>query len=139
MTEARPARSAPRPAVMTTLSLFCAATVAFLVVRDLWIPEVRDVEVWFGLELHGAAAHATAPLHWAIFAVGAWAFATRRPWILPTAAGYAFYVALSHGVWNVTSPSGHGALSGLAQTLAFSLPGFALLWLHHRRALRSAG
>lgn len=139
MTEASPASGAPRPAVMTALSLFCAATVVFLVVRDLWIPEVRDVEVWFGFELRGEAARATAPLHWAIFAVGAWAFATRRSWILPAAASYAFYVALSHGVWNVTSPSGHGALSGLAQTLAFSVPGFALLWLHRRRALRSEG
>lgn len=118
---------------MTALSVFCGASVVFLVARDLLIPEVRDVEVWFGFELRGTAALATAPLHWAIFAVGAWAFASQRPWILPAAAGYAFYVALSHAVWNVTSPAGHGWLSGAAQTFAFSVPGFVLLHLHRAR------
>ena len=30
----------------------------FLAARDLFVPEVRDVEVWLGFELHGAAAEA---------------------------------------------------------------------------------
>ena len=53
------------------MALFCAGTVVILVVRDLALPEVRDTEVWFGLELRGPLARATAPLHWAIFALGA--------------------------------------------------------------------
>ena len=117
---------------MRALALFCAATVAFLVWRDLFVPEARDVEVWLGFEVHGRAARATAPLHWAIFAAGAWAAWTRRPWVLPAAAGYAGVVAASHVVWSVTSPHGRGLLAGLAQAAALSLPAL-LLWRAARR------
>ena len=84
---------------MTALALFCAFTVLFLVWRDLTVPHVRDVEVWGGFEVHGAAARWSAPLHWLIFAVGAWAFWRAQPWIVPAAVAYAVYVAVSHGVW----------------------------------------
>jgi hypothetical protein len=117
---------------MTALAVFCAATVPFLIARDLFVPHVRDVEVWFGFELRGAAALATAPLHWAIFAVGAWGFWRQRPWILPAAAGYAFYVAFSHLVWSEASPNGRGIGAGLVQAALFSIPGFLLLRAHRR-------
>ncbi len=84
---------------MTALAVFCAGTVAFLVVRDLFVPHVRDVEVWFGFELRGGAARLTAPLHWAIFAVGAWGFWRAKPWVARAALAYAVYVALSHAIW----------------------------------------
>jgi hypothetical protein len=112
---------------MTALALFCAATVVFLVPRDLLFSDARYVEVWFGLEVHGTAALVTAPLHWAIFALGAYAFWRQRPWIVRAAAGYAFYVALSHLIWSEASPKGHGWLVGLAQAALFSIPGFLLL------------
>jgi len=118
---------------MSALAAFCLVTVAFLVPRDLFLPDTRDVEVWFGFELRGAAARLTAPLHWAIFAVGAWAFWRARPWIIPAAAGYVFYVALSHLVWSETSPNGSGWLIGLAQAAAISVPGFLLLRAHRAR------
>jgi hypothetical protein len=112
---------------MTALAVFCAATVAFLVPRDLCFAETRDVEVWLGLELRGGWALATAPLHWAIFALGAWGFWTGRAWIVPAAAAYAFYVALSHLVWSEASPNGRGWPMGLAQAAALSVLGFLLL------------
>jgi len=84
---------------MTALALFCAATAVFLAVRDLFVPRARDVEVWFGFELHGAAARWSAPLHWAIFAFGAWAAWRARPWVARGAIGYAIYVAVSHAIW----------------------------------------
>ena len=84
---------------MTGLALFCAVTVVFLAVRDLFVPHARDVEVWFGVELHGAAARWSAPLHWAIFAIGAWASWRARPWVARAAIGYAIYVAVSHAIW----------------------------------------
>ena len=84
---------------MTALAIFCAATVVFLAVRDLFVPQVRDVEVWFGVEVHGAAARWSAPVHWAIFAIGAWASWRARPWVARAALGYAIYVALSHAIW----------------------------------------
>jgi hypothetical protein len=119
---------------MTALALFCFVTVAFLVPRDLFFPETRDVEVWFGFEVRGTSALLTAPLHWAIFLVGAYGFWFQRRWILPAAAAYAFYVALSHLVWSEASPKGHGWVAGLAQALVLSIPGVLLL-----RAGRVAG
>ncbi len=116
---------------MSALAVFCLATVLFLVFRDLFYSETRDVEVWFGFEVRGTLALATAPIHWAIFLVGAWAFWSRRPWILPCAAGYVFYISLSHLIWNETSPNGYGWPAGLAQALAIAVPGFVLLRAHH--------
>jgi len=127
----------PRPGWMAALAAFCLATTLFLAVRDVFSPQVRDVEVWLGFELHGLAALVTAPIHWAIFLLGAWAFWTRRPWILPAAAAYVFYVAFSHIVWNATSPSGHGLVSGTAQALLISVPGVLLLRAHRRQRARS--
>ena len=74
---------ASRPHWMTALAVFCLLTVAFLVPRDLFSAETRDVELWLGFELRGRAAQLTAPLHWAIFAVGAWGFWRAKPWIVP--------------------------------------------------------
>jgi hypothetical protein len=133
MQETAALAASARPWWMTGLAVFCAVTVAFLVPRDLFLAHTRDVEVWFGFELHGRAALLTAPLHWAIFAVGAWGFWTQRAWILLAAAGYAFYVAFSHLVWGVTSPNGRGWLAGLVQALLLSIPGVLLL----RARLRS--
>lgn len=131
--------AAPRPWWMTALALFCLATVVFLVPRDLFFSHTRDVEVWLGFEVHGLAALLTAPLHWAVFGVGAWAFWRQRPWILPAAAAYVFYVALSHLVWGVTSPNGRGLGAGLLQALAFSIPGVLLLHAHRSVRRRSVG
>jgi hypothetical protein len=100
--------------------------------RDLFLAHTRDVEVWFGFEVHGLAALLTAPIHWFIFLVGAWGFWHARGWILPVAAVYNFYIGFSHLVWNQTSPNGSGWPAGIAQAVAFSLPGF-LLWYAHRR------
>jgi len=125
---------------MRALSLFCLATTLFLVWRDLFVAEARDVEVWLGFEVHGRAARLSAPLHWAIFAVGAWGFWTARPWILPAAAGYAFLVAASHLVFSAASPHGRGLSSGLAQATALSVPGLLLLraWRRDLRRRRAA-
>jgi hypothetical protein len=112
---------------MTALAVFCLLTVVFLVPRDLFFPETRDVEVWFGFELRGRAALLTAPLHWAIFAAGAWGFWRQERWIVPAAAAYVFYVAISHLIWSEASPNGRGWPIGLAQAAAISIPGFLLL------------
>jgi len=124
---------------MSALALFCLAAVPFLAYRDLVVPEIRAVEVWLGFELHGTAALASAPLHWAIFLLGAWGFWRQRPWIVPAAAGYAFYVALGHFVWSITSPRGYGAFAGGAMAAAFSLPGFVLLAVERTRRRAAAG
>lgn len=122
---------------MTALAVFCLGTVLFLVPRDLFVAHTRDVEVWFGFEVHGPWALLTAPLHWAIFAVGAWGFWSCRPWIVPCSAIYVFYVALSHLVWSETSPNGRGWPTGLLHAAALAIPGILLLRAHHLARLRS--
>jgi hypothetical protein len=94
---------------MTALAVFCAATVVFLVWRDLFVPHVRDTEVWFGFELNGAAARWTAPLHWLIFAVGAWGFWRARPWIV-RAASCISCTSCSRVVWLLQLRSASAAL-----------------------------
>ena len=117
-----------RPWWATAMAAFCAATVVVLVYRDLAIPHVRDTEVWLGFEVTGALAWATAPLHWAFFAIGAWAYWRVEPWIWPWASVYAFYIASSHLVWNLTSANGEGWIAGLWQATVFSVPAVALLF-----------
>ena len=117
-----------RPRWATALAAFCAATVVFLAARDVLLPHVRDTEVWFGFEVHGLAARLTAPLHWAIYATGAWGFWNLRRWVWPWASVYAFSIAFGHLVWNVTSQAGGGFGAGLWQLALFSVPAIALLW-----------
>jgi len=123
-----------RPWWMTALAIVCLLAVLINVPRDLLFAETRNVEVWLGLEIRGAIALLTAPLHWIIFAVGAWGFWTRRAWILPCAAAYVFYVAVSHLVWSEVSPNGRGWPIGLAQAAGLSVAGFLLLRAHRHRA-----
>ena len=47
---------------------------------------------------------------------------------------YAFYIAASHLVWNLTSPHGEGLAAGLLQLGLFSLPAAALLLARPPRA-----
>ena len=117
-------------------ALFCAFSAVFLAWRDLTVPAVGDVEVWLGFELHGAAARVTAPLHWAIFAGGAWAFWTERRFVWTAAAAYAFYVALSHLIWSEASPHGNGWPIGLLQAFAISALGVLNLRAHRLRQPR---
>lgn len=111
------------------LALLCAATVVFVAARDVFVPEIGDVEVWLGFELHGRAARLSAPLHWAIFACGAFAFWRGAPWAWPAAAAYVFYVAFSHLVWSEASAKGQGWPMGLLQAAAISTVGLAILRL----------
>jgi hypothetical protein len=120
---------------MTALAAICLVALVVGVSRDLLFPATREVEVWLGFEVRGWAALATAPLHWAIFGVGAWAFWTRRSWVVPWAAAYVFYVAISHLIWSEVSPNGRGWAIGLAQAIGLSIFGAVLLrtrtWSKH--------
>jgi hypothetical protein len=115
------------------MAALCAFGTLFLIYRDVAIPEVRDVEVWFGVELRGPAALATAPLHWAILAVGAWAYWTQRSWIALATTVYLHYVALSHLIWSEASPNGRGWPMGVLQAAFFSALALPF-WRAHRAA-----
>ena len=124
---AAPQSDSQRHVASIAMALFCMFSVVFLVARDLWLPEVRDREVWFGFELRGRGALWSAPLHWAIFGIAGWAFSQKRRWIWPAATGYTCYVAFSHLVWNLSSPSGGGWGAGVGQLGLFLILA-SLIW-----------
>jgi hypothetical protein len=118
---------------MRALAAVCLVTLVAGVVRDLFVADSRAVEVWLGFEVRGWPALATAPLHWALFGLATWAFWTGRPWVVPWAAAYLFYAAVSHLVWSEASPSGRGWPIGLAQAVGIAAAGGLLLRMHRRR------
>jgi hypothetical protein len=76
-----------RPWWMNVLMVFCAYMAFVYVPWDLLFKSVaRDTEVWFGLAFRGWSAKLLAPLHWAIYAAGAYGFWRNRAWMWPRAA-----------------------------------------------------
>lgn len=120
----------PRPAWRTALAAVCALTVAVTMTSDFFVPAARWTEVWLGFEVTGWPALLTAPIHWAIFASGAYGFWKQRPWAAPCAAGYLFYAAFAHVVWSEASPHGRGIAIGLLQGVAISAVAFLILRQH---------
>jgi hypothetical protein len=124
---------------MTTGAVVCLVALVINVTRDLFFVEMRAVEVWLGFEVRGPLALLSAPLHWAIFGAGAWAFWTQRPWAVGAAAAYLFYAALSHLIWSEASPNGRGWPIGLLQAAAISTVALALLRFRGRSTAGDAG
>lgn len=91
-----------RPLWINALMLFCAYMTFIYMPFDLFYkPVAEDEEVWFGVMLHGWAAKATEPLHWAIYGAGCYGFYYMRPWLHPWAALYVIQVAIGMVVWPV--------------------------------------
>ena len=126
------------PGWMKALAALCALTVVVAVARDLFYEPTREIEVWFGFELTGIAAYLTAPIHWAIFAAGAYGFWYRRRWVLPAAAAYELYAAFCHLVWSEVSVNGRGWQIGLLQAIALSAVALALLRAHRNMYAESS-
>ncbi len=114
---------------MKAFAGICVLTLLVSIGRDLFYAPTREVEVWFGLEVTGMAAYLSAPLHWTIFAVGAWGFWRHRSWALPAGAAYLYYAALCHLVWSEASINGRGWPIGLLQAAALCALALALLRL----------
>lgn len=111
---------------MNALLLFCGYMTFIYLPYDLAKPLAEDEEVWFGITLHGWPAKLTAPLHWLIYAAGAYGFWRMRSWMWPWAAVYAFQVSIAMLVWNLIDPRGGGLLVGLAGGALFAIPAVAL-------------
>lgn len=128
-----------RPAWMNVLLAFCAYMAFVYVPWDFLVkPVAVDREAWFGLLLSGWAAKATEPLHWAIYAAGAWGFWKMRPWLHPWAALYTASIAVGMLVWSVRDPRAPGLLIGLAPFAAFGALAVAL-WRARERFESGAG
>jgi len=112
---------------MNGLLGFCLfMTFVYLPFDLFWKPVAQDQEVWLGFALEGWAAKATEPLHWAIYAAGAWGFWKMRPWLHPWAALYTGSVAVGMLVWSLRDPRGPGLLVGLVPFAAFGALAVAL-------------
>jgi hypothetical protein len=121
------ARWAERPWWMNLLFGFCLyMTFVYLPFDLFWKPVAADEEVWFGITLHGWPAKLTAPLHWLVYAAGAYGFWRMRPWMWPWAAVYAAQVSVGMLVWNLHDPRGAGWLAGLVAASVFLAPTVAL-------------
>ena len=116
-----------RPWWMNLLFGFCLyMTFVYMPFDMFWKSVARDVEVWFGLMLHGWAAKLTEPFHWAIYAAGAYGFWKMRPWMWPWAAVYAAQVSVGMLVWNLRDARGRGWTGGVVAALVFLIPTIAL-------------
>ncbi len=95
-------RLAARPTWMNLLLGVCLyMTFVYMPYDFFWKPVAEDVEVWFGVRVYGWAAKASEPLHWAIYALGAYGFWRMRPWMWPWAAVYAALLTLSMFAWPI--------------------------------------
>ena len=93
---------------------------------DLFIkPVAEDQEVWFGFMLEGWAAKATEPLHWAIYAAGAYGFWKMSPWMWPWAAVYGAQVVIAMGMFPLLNDMGSPWTGAVAAAL-FAVPSIAL-------------
>jgi short-subunit dehydrogenase len=112
-----------RPWWMNALMLFCVYMALIHIPWDFFVkPAARDAEAWFGILLRGRWAKLTEPLHWAIYAAGAYGFWRMRAWMSPWAAVYAGQVAFGMLVWNVVYVGGaRGWLTGLLSLVPFGV------------------
>jgi short-subunit dehydrogenase len=116
---------AGRPAWMNVLMVFCGYMAFVYVPWDFFAkPVAVDEEVWFGLMFHGWAAKAAEPLHWAVYAAGAYGFRRMKSWMWPWAALYVGQVAVGMLVWNLLY--GVGGFGGAVAFLAFGALAVAL-------------
>ncbi len=112
---------------MNLLFYFCVYMTFIYMPFDVFLkPVADDHEIWFGFALSGWWAKATEPLHWLIYAAGAYGFWTMKRWMWPWAAVYTAQVVIAMLVWNIINPNGGGWLAGILAASAFSLPMIAL-------------
>jgi hypothetical protein len=118
---------AKRPWWMNALFVFCVYMTFIYMPFDLFVkPVAVDDEVWFGVRVHGWAAKATEPLHWAIYAAGAYGFWRMRRWMWPWAALYVAQICVGMLVWNALDERGLGVLGGAVAAGVFAVPMVAL-------------
>lgn len=126
-----------RPWWMNLMFLFCLYMTFIYMPFDIFYkPMAEDVEVWFGIALTGFWAKATAPLHWLIYAAGAWGFWKMSRWMHPLALLYVTQIALSMLIWSVMYMD-DGWLPGLITMVIFLVP-VGALWMGRRHFTEKA-
>ncbi len=119
-----------RPVWMNALMFFCLFMAIVYVPWDFFFkPVASDEEVWFGILLTGWWAKATEPLHWAIYALGAWGFWHMKSWLHPWALLYTAQVAIGMLLWNLLDSRGGGIVSASVSAAPFAVL-CMMLWRH---------
>jgi hypothetical protein len=112
---------------MNLLFVFCIYMACVYLPFDMFLkPVAQDREVWFGVALSGWWAKATEPLHWIIYALGAWGFWHMRRWMWPWAALYTAQIAVGMLVWNIVDVQGRGWGRGAITAAILMVPAVAL-------------
>lgn len=115
---------AKRPWWMNLMFGFCLYMAIVYLPYDLFFkPVATDAEVWFGLPLHGWWAKLTEPVHWFIYAAGAYGFWKMSAWMWPWAALYVAQVAIGMFVWSAMRGSW---VIGVVAAVIFAVPTVAL-------------
>jgi len=128
---------AQRPWWMNLIFGFCLYMTFVYMPFDLFVkPVEEDDEVWLGFLFHGWIAKLTEPLHWAIYAAGAYGFWKMRPWMWPWAAVYVAQISIGMLVWSLRDPRGAGWLAGAIAAGVFLVPTIALWRARSRFAER---
>ncbi|MFT4583563.1 MAG: hypothetical protein ACI915_003193 [Gammaproteobacteria bacterium] len=124
-----------RPRWMNPIFYFCLYMTFVYMPFDLFFkPLATDHEIWFGFALTGWWAKATEPVHWIIYAAGAYGFWKMKAWMWPWAAVYLAQIVIAMFVWNIVGDHGNGIAAGLVAASLFAVPMIAL-W----RAKKSFG
>ena len=118
-----------RPWWMNLLWLFCLyMTFIYMPWDSFYKPQHQWEQVWFGFTLRGWPAKLTEPVHWAIYAAGAWGFFKMRAWMWPWAALYCGQVAVAMIVFNILEGPGMGDGRGGGVSASIVIGG-SLVWL----------
>ncbi len=111
-----------RPFWMNAMMFFCMFMAVVYVPWDfLFKPVASDEEVWFGVLLTGWWAKATEPLHWAIYAAGAWGFWRMKSRLHPWALLYTAQVAIGMLLWNLLDSRGGGIVGASVSAAPFAV------------------
>ena len=118
----------PRPWWMNLLWFFCLYMTFIYMPFDIFTkPFERWEEIWFGFTLVGWWAKATEPLHWLIYAGGAYGFWKMSPAMWPWAAVYSAQVTIAMVVFNLLEGGkGGGPIAALISGGLFLIPTIAL-------------
>ncbi len=108
---------------MNAIFAFCLFMTFIYMPYDIfWKGVEGNDEIWFGFVLTGWTAKLTEPLHWAIYAAGAYGFWKMAGWMWPWAAAYTAQVAIGMAVWALLQPG--SAILALVSFIPFA----ALTW-----------
>jgi len=117
---------------MNCLFAFCLYMTFVYCPWDMFFkPQEKWEEIWFGFTLRGWPAKITEPIHWAIYAAGAYGFWHMKSWMFPWAAIYCAQVTFAMIVFNIISGPAYGDPRGGGPIAAALIGVFLAVLTYH--------